>query len=332
MHSKPEIIFLAGFPRSGTTWFSNLINSHQNIVYRHELIGRNYPAFGEILFNKIKYNNGLEEQDFDKAMEVVRSANVETDKPPFFKKEFGLSNYPKLHHLSWLASKALPPLRPLYNLAFKLPKERTDLKILIKETRSAIDMESMLNGLRVKHKIFLIRRPHGSIASHLKGIEQGKMATIDSAYKQSWFEMHKDHDFIIELKLSEDKLISMSPVELIAIEWCLYHTEIIKLKNAFPTAIVCFYDEFVEQPIELTGKLMKALDLDYSPSVDEFIKQSTGISDPQNTLKDTNSQYFSVYRGKSFKADAYKEQLTENEIELIDRYTSNLFSQLRNLC
>ena len=177
MKSQQDVIFLAGFPRSGTTWFSNLINSHQNVVYRHELIGRNYAAFGEDLFHKIKFNNGLNDSDFDSAMKVIRSSNIETDKPPFFKKDFGLSRYPKLHHYTWLISKALPPMRPIYDMCFRVPKSQLGIKILVKETRSAKDMESLLNGLRVKYKIFLIRKPHGCVASHLNGIEQGKMAS-----------------------------------------------------------------------------------------------------------------------------------------------------------
>jgi hypothetical protein len=31
-----KIMLLAGFPRSGTTWFANLINAHPNVIYREK--------------------------------------------------------------------------------------------------------------------------------------------------------------------------------------------------------------------------------------------------------------------------------------------------------
>lgn len=329
MQNQQDVIFLAGFPRSGTTWFSNLINSHQSVVYRHELIGRNYTAFGDELFSKIKFNNGINDQDFETAMKVIRSANVETDKPPFFKKSFGLSNYPTLHNYCWLLSKALPPLRPIYNTCFKVPKNQIGIKILLKETRSAKDMESLLNGLRVKHKIFLIRKPHGCIASHLKGIEQGKMAKIDLEYKQRWLNLYQSNQYVQELNLTRDKLKEITPLEVIAISWNIYHQDIINLLNRFQDTIVCFYEDYVENPVELTKKLMAKLSLEYSESVSNFIKQSTGMSEPGSLLSGKNNDYFSVYREKSFNAEAYKEQLTAEEIELVNRYTNTLYQRLK---
>ena len=42
---KDKIIYIAGFPRSGTTWFANLLNAHPQTVYRHEILGRCFEQF-----------------------------------------------------------------------------------------------------------------------------------------------------------------------------------------------------------------------------------------------------------------------------------------------
>ena len=87
-----------GFPRSGTTWFSNLINSSESVIYRHELIGRNHGMMGDRVFSKLKYANGLSSSDYEVVENVIKKAHVETDKPPFFKKKYGLRKFPKIQY------------------------------------------------------------------------------------------------------------------------------------------------------------------------------------------------------------------------------------------
>lgn len=327
--SNTEIIFVAGFPRSGTTWFSNLINSHSKVIYRHELIGRNYGMFGESLLNSLKYDDGLTDEQYQKAMSVVYKADINTDKPPFFAKETGLFKYPKLHHGAWLASKFLPPLRPLYGQLFKVPSQRDDFKVLIKETRSTRDMSSMLNGLRVQHKLFLVRVPHGSIASHLSGIKQGRMAAVDQKQIADWLAGLSEHPYIKSLELTEDKIAAISVAEYFAIHWRIYHEEMLKMVEKFADAVVCFYEDFVAEPELKTKALFNQVNLEYNQSVATFIEESSGKSQNQPALKDSNNEFYSVYRGASFKADSWKEKLTEEQIAAIDKHTSETYQLMR---
>jgi hypothetical protein len=79
-----KIIFIAGFPRSGTTWFSNLLNAHPDIYYRHEIIGRNFRIFSEKIFLALKNNNGQSDEQYTTLIEKISEAHVDTDVPPFF--------------------------------------------------------------------------------------------------------------------------------------------------------------------------------------------------------------------------------------------------------
>ena len=38
--SFPKVLLVFGFPRSGTTWFANLLNTNPDVIYRHEFLGR----------------------------------------------------------------------------------------------------------------------------------------------------------------------------------------------------------------------------------------------------------------------------------------------------
>nr|WP_136251731.1 sulfotransferase domain-containing protein [Ningiella ruwaisensis] len=328
---SPELIFVAGFPRSGTTWFANIFNSHRNVIYRHELIGRNYHKFGDELFKKIKGDGGLTDDQFAQAMKVICSANIDTDKPPFFEKGLSYSKSPQFHHTCWMIAKFFPPFRPLYNHLFKIPIDRSDLNILIKETRSTVDMSSMFTSLRVKNKLLLIRKPHGSIASHLSGIKKGKMNPPGNRYKSQWFSTFEDLDYIKALDLNDEKIASMSDTEFYAINWRLYHLEMLKIKSEHPDSILCFYEDFVENPIEEVKSLFKKIGLAFSVDVEQFIKESSGEASSSSEIKGEGGEYYGVFRTASFDQDAWKSILDDKQKEVINLHTSDIYEQLLKL-
>lgn len=78
------IFLLMGFPRSGTTWFSNLINSSESVIYRHELIGRNHGMMGDRVFSKLKYANGLSSSDYEVVENVIKKSACRNGQTPIF--------------------------------------------------------------------------------------------------------------------------------------------------------------------------------------------------------------------------------------------------------
>jgi hypothetical protein len=329
MKNSNELIFIAGFPRSGTTWFSNLLNSHEKVIYRHEIIGRNYDSFGEKLMNALKTNHGLSNIEYKQAMSVIAQADVNVDKPPFFKKEQGFFGLPRVHYLCWLATKALPFLRKSYNYIFNIAN-KNDLKILLKETRSTKNLDSILKGLRAENIIFLVRLPYGTIASHLKGESMGAMEKTTEKSKSEWFEYNKRHPYMQSINLTLDQLSSMSIAEYYAIQWRIYHEDLIHYKRDFPDAIFCFYDDFVCEPVEETKSLFQLISLQYNAQVENFIESSTGKISSPSILKDSNNDYYSVYRQASYDKEAWKKVLTHDDIEKINLHTQDYYQDLKN--
>jgi len=299
------------------------------VIYRHELIGRNYSKFGEDVFHSLKYNNGLTDQQYLSAMGVILDADVNTDKPPFFKKDMGLSHIPKLHHAMWLCAKLVPVFRPVYSKLFRVPSGREDFKVLLKETRSTTDMKSILTGLRVKNKLFLVRAPQGCIASHVSGINKGEMERPNKQAIKKWFAINSENEYIRTLNITPAYFESITTVEFLAISWRLYHLELFEIISVFPDSIVCFYEDFVETPVDETKKLFKKIKLAYSASVEKFILQSSGNQTNQAIFKDSNSDFYSVYRSSSFKVDSWRDSLTSDEIELINLHTMDVYDRLK---
>lgn len=325
---KGRIIFLAGFPRSGTTWFANLLNAHSNIIYRHEIFGRNHYIFGNDLFGAIKHHNGLTDDELSVAINHISSARVDTDKPPFFSKPIGLLKYKRFHHYAWLATKALPFLAPLYKSLFTV-KNLDDFSFLIKETRSTVNMDSIIAGLRPVAVLFLVRQPHGAIASHIKGIQRGTMEKTALEKKLKWYRHNKDVAYIKEIGLSEEGLNEVTDAEFFALQWRVYHEDLIAYAQTFSNTRFFSYDSFAASPKDSVDELFSFLSLETDEEVSKFIDESSGKEKVGVAQRDASDEYYSVYRSASFDPQSWKSTLTSVDIALIDKHTTVTYNLLK---
>ena len=322
------IFLLMGFPRSGTTWFSNLINSSESVIYRHELIGRNHGMMGDRVFSKLKYANGLSSSDYEVVENVIKKAHVETDKPPFFKKKYGLRKFPKIQYFFWSLAKVFPRASGFYNRLYRLGNNH-DWKVLIKETRSLTDMRSMILGLDPNALLFLVRKPQATILSHIKGVKKKKLSPLPDKVKNRLRIEASNSDYF-KTHLSHKKLdAELKDIEYYAINWALYHEKALALKTEFSSASIYFYDEIMENPRKEIEHIFSNLHLEICDEVETYIAQSSGQK--SNYLKDAGDQYYSVYRDSSFNKDSWKDELTQKEIDLIDSYCSTMYEKLSEL-
>jgi hypothetical protein len=294
------------------------------------MIGRNHELFGQELFTALKENNGLTEAEYSQAIKIIRSAHIESDKPPFFKKNSGLKKYPKFQYMVWALAKLVKIVRPLYNLLFSV-SSTSPTKMLLKETRSLKNMKSMASGLKVSNLICLVRLPHGTIASHVKGVKKGTMRQVKPSQKAeilSEINQSKLQDLkslIQNIKQPED----MSDIAYYAASWTLYHEELLELQQLFKQCVICFYDDLVNAPVEQTQQLLAKIGLQYDSATSEFINSSSQGEAP--ILKDAGDKYFSVYRDASFNKDAWREQLSNEDIAIIDKYCMPMYSKLKDI-
>lgn len=331
-NKKNKIVFVVGFPRSGTTWFSNLLNAHPEVIYRHEIVGRCYSIFGKELFNDLKFKSGLSKEQHSTFMEKLAIANVETDRPPFFSKSVLKIANKNIHKTVWLATKSLPFLSGLYRYLFT-PSNKKDTTFLIKETRSTIDLDSILAGISPNSILFLFRQPYGAIASHVKGQKINTMAGMDKDSILQWVKWHDDRSYVQELVKNKFNFDDVSDVEFLAIKWRVYNDDLLNMKAKLDNAIYCHYDQFVNSPVELTSKLFNSINLDFVPEVERFISVSSNKSKHQNILlNDASNEYYSVYRSADFNKEQWKEILTAADISIIDKHTQETYESLLKAC
>jgi Sulfotransferase family len=323
-----RVVFIVGFPRSGTSWFSNLINSHPITVYRHEPFGRDYRSFGDSVFRQLKFGHGLSDDEYASVIETLMRANADTDKPPFFNKRFRRINHTTFQKLVWLGAKATSVLAPAYALLFT-PPQGPGVVLVIKETRSSVNLDSIVTGARANKLIVLVRHPYGVMASHLSGINAGLMATWSSSMRRGWLEAHSDYEYVKERQFTEDGVLRMPEVEFGAFRWRAQNDEYLRMHAARADSRLIIYEAFLSDTTRNTREIFQFIGLEPEDQVLQFVRDSSNTEPSANVLSaDASSGYYSVFRGKGFDPQSWKRTLSSQDIELIDRHTYPLVERL----
>ncbi len=323
-----DTVFVVGFPRSGTTWFSNLINSHPDTVYRHELFGRAFGEFGDELFSALKYKNGLSDTEYKKVLDISLKAKIDTDKPPFFIKKFSKIPSVKLQRMLWLAAKTFSPLEWVYTFLFT-PDRHAKVSLVIKETRSSVNLESIVKGVRASKLLVLVRHPYGVIASHVSGAKQGDMLKTNRQTRDNWYKGNAEKNYVVANSITEKYIQEMSELELLALKWRVQNEDYLSIQKEHPNTHLQIYEEFLRDTFGNTKKLFEALGLELNQQVVDFIGDSSDPGKKQGLFsKDASSEYYSVYRGKSFNPTQWKELLSDEDLTTIDKHASGLVNQL----
>lgn len=324
--SEPKLLVLAGYPRSGTTWLSNVINSSPQVIYRHEYFGRLWAELPGGLFDRLKHSHGLSDADRRAVVEAVLTANFEADRPPFFGKEHLLIANPRLHQLAWMGARALPRvLAPLYRVIYR---PRSDEQVLlIKETRSAVNMDSILTGLKPHRCIFLFRHPCGAIASQLRGISSGNM-TPPSRQQLEMF--HADSRELLQgigVADSLDAWLGRSIETQLAAMWSAQNIAYLHISDS-QNAVFIDYEAFYAARHALIDAFFAAVDISLSAQTEAFLRESDTGS--QSVLKrDASSEFYSVYRDSGFDPQSWRKQLQPEQITTIEDLTSATYARLQ---
>jgi len=323
-----QLIFIVGFPRSGTTWFANLINSHPDTLYRHEILGRHFELFGPALFHKIKFDHGLSNEDYARAHQILLRPTIGADKPPFFRKRFDRTSGGAFRSLSWLAARTIPILRPVYASMFT-PRTTNGISIVIKETRSSIDLESILSGLRINKFLVVIRHPYNVIASHLRGFKAGVMIpTSIQMRRQSWHYLARI-PYVNQSGLDESRFLSMSEIEFLAVMWRIQNEEFLRIQSGHPTSRAFLYEDCVNDTRLVIDELYGFLGLQLASEVIKFALESTMPRTNRAWLRTpARFDYFSVSRRRRLESDGWRKTFTASDIELIDLHTHPLVARL----
>ena len=300
-----------GQGRSGTTWLGSLLNAHANVAYRFEpfhRFGRD-SALGR-LRTRIEQHDFCQ-NDVSQLYRLLVRAHPLTEKPPFFDKR----QLPRFGRTwLWRLARVAPPVRPIF-AHYQTPRDGR--MVVFKE----VTCEKMMAGLLKMTSVpvvYLLRSPYATVASLVRGQQQGTMFTgrfsiIPVIIEKYFHELRPIFDRPFE---------ELDPIDCNALLW-RHDAELgVNAIRDNGRGLFVTYEQLCDEPMAQLGRVCDEIGLEIDEQMRSFVEMLEQIDDsaePSAKPKDARSPYFTVFRNPRAQKDRWKTVLSAEQVEQIDR-------------
>ena len=309
-------VFIIGGARSGTTFLGKLLDSHPDVLYRHEpdsvLVNTEIPFVPRV--DELQRYVGPARHYLD-ALCHVRATKV-SGQAPYFDKTYRSSLQKRCFLAGLYLAKAAervgaPLLRKPLPVADCI-RRGSDERILhvIKSVdspwRTVLFSEAKPN-FRFIH---LVRHPCAVVNSRLRGIQSKLMAS--KTYLRPPFEagMAEGYPFSLE------KLESSSYEEKAAFLWMICNQRIHDDMVGREGYCMVFYEDLCRELASTTSRLFDFAGLSWNTQTEHFIRNLESRDSGE-------AGYFDVLRAPLTALDKWRQQLTGEQIDRIERVVSH---------
>ena len=294
-----SVILVLGYPRSGTTWLAKIIDSHPDVLYRHEPDELTQPRPGI---------NPVEQISEWIGQRGLRSAG----KRPDFQKSWRplpLATVRKALKML-LAASERPPIAPFVSQTFGLP----DLILFgrHKSVRAAIKLVNW-DGTAAARTLpdcrccLILRHPCGQIASVKVGVESGQFRFGDA--NDSPVDLQSTVAFAATHGVPPAAFKDLSDAAKFAWSWRAFNEPVVDSLSMLPNAKVVIYEELCLRPQQVAEDLFAFAGLSWNAQTLAFINDSTS--------QQNDSGYFDVFRRTPVVVDQWRQKLSPSDQEAI---------------
>lgn len=304
-----EPILLTGMPRSGTTWFGKLFDSHPDTLYLHEPDSIRPEIIKLSLAPTADAITPAQVRDYLRRLLAVRAPKV-TGKLPLFRKAYQRADQHYLRNL-WIYGNKLAARS---GRSLKVP----DLvghgrRHRVRPVWKSIDATGRLNLLAPQfpgHIFVLVRHPCGQIGSTLRGESLRKFdSNTLTAQDHNAFRELIDGAGALADGLTMATLRGLSSEQRLAWRWRLVNDIALARAEAAPDRIIVVrYEDLCADPLTTIRGLFARCGLSPHPQTETFIGASTGHSD---------DGYYSVYKNPLQAARQWRQELSEAQVAQI---------------
>lgn len=299
---------LVGLPRSGTTWIAKLIDSHPDIVYRHEPdteFRMNVP----VIINSD--DESYEELISEYCKNIYDRKGVRVcGKQPFFKKAYFNLFTEQLFRISVLIAKLSSRVGISFKIIEIINAKNKKVKLFWKSIESAGRVGAILKAVPNIKILYVIRSPYGQIASVIDGETRQKFTdTGSSADDYGFFE------YLLTTKLARDRgitmeqVLNMTKLQRLALRWLLHNEHALAEIDESPgEAIIIRYEDVCIDPEKQTKEIFEFLNLPWHQQTKEFLSNKTD-----------EDKYYSVFKSPINSMEKWKEKLTAEDVSVIDQ-------------
>lgn len=304
-------LLLVGLPRSGTTWVAKLIDSHPDVIYRHEpdtefrinapvIICDDYEQYGKVI------------SEYSENILGRRGVRV-CGKQPFFSKSYFSFLTEKIFKVSVLMAK----LGSRFGFNIKILEivnfNNKNIKLLWKSIESAGRIGVILSYVPRLKAIYLVRSPYGQIASVLDGESKQKFTdSISSAEDYGFFDCLLKTTLAQTRGITQSDILGMTKVQKLALRWLLHNEHALSEVVKHPlSAIVIKYEDVCVEPEGQAKKIFNFLNLQWHQQTQYFISN-----------KVDDDKYYSVFKSSINSMEKWRDKLSDDDVKQIDEIIS----------
>jgi len=308
--TEHPLIYLAGMPRSGTTWIAKIFDSHPDVLYRHEPDSRDrlkaiplFPRRGDTGIDV----DGL--RTFVDDLPMMREEKVSASLPAFRKSYYSQPIY-YTHRIWSFAAKASARIFGTGFVPNMIDFDRyPQVPVVWKSIESVGRIGLIANLFPKSHSLLILRHPCGFVASTLRGESARKFESrVPSSEDFGIFEKLVALPSAIQYGLSLEDLKLAHPLERLTWRWVLYNefalTEIADLSNVQPIR----YEDFCRDPVHAAQRAFAFCQLPWSAETETFIHASTS---------DERSGYYSLMKNPLTASEKWRSEIPVTDQAII---------------
>ena len=308
-------VFIIGGARSGTTFLAKLFDSHPEVLYRHE-------PDSVLVSSEVPYVPRRDDtarfvapaRGYLEALLRVRATKV-SGQGPFFDKAYRSGLQKRAFLAGLYLAKAMERLagplvkRPLPVADFIRGGREDEILHVIKSVDSPWRTVLFSDAMPNMRFIHIVRHPCAVVNSRLRGIKSKLMA--GKIYMQTPFEagMADGYPFSLE------ELEALSFEEQSAFLWMICNQWIHDSMAGRQGYLMVCYEDLCRDLEATTRRMFDFAGLSWNPQTEAFIRAL-------ETSDTGNAGYFSVMRSPVTSLDKWRDQLSGEQIERIERMIS----------
>jgi hypothetical protein len=291
-------ILILGCQRSGTTWLAKIIDSHPDVLYRHEP-DEALPAPPSL--DKAALPALLTRWIGDRGARAV-------DIKPFFSKSWQPAWARAIRLTLATAVKAAGRLPPPVSALAALPipdiGARPAPRVAIKSIRWAGDAAILARTLSASRTILILRHPCGQVASVMRGNRQRRF-DLKTEGTDMPFDEAAAVSFAASHGIDDPTFQALPDAAKYAWGWRAFNEPAYAALAAQPNVHVVLYETLCAHPQALARRIMAFAGLDWTHQTEEFVSQST--------VHQGSAGYYAVFRNAVAAAEAWRDTMSASD-------------------
>jgi len=295
-------ILILGAPRSGTTWLAKIIDSHPDVLYRHEpdaTVPAPSPLTPDILAALL-------------TRWAAETGARTVAKRPYFRKSWqpgwARGRYALFATAASAAGRMPPPFNALASLRIPDRGSRTAPRIAIKSVGWAEGAPVLARILPGSRTIFILRHPCGQVASVMRGNRQNRF-DLKTEGSDTPFDEAGTIRFAAALGTAGPAFQALPDAAKYAWAWRAFNEPGYAALAAQPNVHVVLYEALCAEPGTLSRRILKFAGLDWNRQTEDFVARSTAGQG--------NVGYYSVFRNAVAAAEAWRTSMAPADQEAV---------------